>query len=812
MSEDNENYGQLGESNYATPAVTIKGTSDIVEETIKALNAITDEENKKAEEFQTTLAGHIRSAYQTNKNARRESDIEEEMINSMYQVNMEYRDSEKAAIRTGSKIFMGITATKSRAGRSWIKDILQPANAVPFKISQTSSPDLPPDIIKQIEEAFESDRERLEAEIEKEFNDSVKTSEEKPQESVQPQEGQAPSPPQPQQPKPPSALIASRKLKRVSELRRDIDEGIKAEIDKISSSEIAKIETEVIDELYEGGWTRALSDFIEDFTIYPTAFLKGPVVSTKERLTWKDGVATSVRKTVFLNKRVSPLDIYPSPSASSIYDGNFIEHIRLTKKELSDLSFLGCDTGFKKEAIIDILTNQSAGNNDWVDSEIEEDKQHAEKRGSQTYASEGIYHGAHFWGTASISMLKEWGYTEGSLDSYEDHQEVEVEAIMLGNTVIKCLINRDPLGRRPYYSASFQSRSGSLWGKSLPYLMRDIQRMCNACARALSDNMGLASGPQVSILVDRLASDGDIEELEPRMVHQFTSDPAGNGGRPIDFFLVPSNAQELLAVYDKFEIKADDVTGIPRYAYGNEKASGAAATASGLSMLLEGASKGIKSSIKNISEGLITPRVEYQFYLHLLNSSENGSPVNFSGDINVTVHAAEAITIKAAENQLQKELLGAINNEYGMRILGMEGYGDVLRSVFKGANLPEDAIPSRLALKEKEAMEKFAAEQAQAQAQQQAQQGGNVGLEATKLQIDGQVAMHEKTQETKNREIDIKAESKHTDQQLKAAELQQRSESEAGKLANKLEDTDRRLSAEAQNVDRKLAIDVSKNI
>ena len=805
---DNSDYGMV-EGNFETPGVEVKGISALVDEVVAGLDVVTDDIKRKELLFQTTLAGHIRSAYQTNKNARRESDIEQEIINSMYQVNMEYRDAELAAIKTGSKIYMGITATKSSAARSWIKDIIQPANTVPFKISQTASPDLPPEIISQIEEAFEADRVRLEAEIDKETAETGKPPQPaQPQDPNQPQQTQAPTPIS----QAPSALIASKKLKRTSELRRDIEESIKAEIERIANADIKRIETKVVDQLQEGSWSKALSDFIEDFTIYPTAFMKGPVVSTKKRLTWENGMAIPKRETVFLNKRVSPLDIYPSPSAVSIYDGNFVEHVRLTKKELSDLSFLDSDTGFKKDSIIDILNNVlPAGNSDWIDSEVEEDKQHAEKRGSQTYASEGIYHGAHFWGTASAKMLKEWGYDEADISEYPDHQELEVEAIMIGNTVIKCLINRDPLGRRPYYSASFQTRSGSLWGKSLPYLMRDIQRMCNACARALSDNMGLSSGPQVALLVDRLASDGDISEIEPRMVHQFTSDPAGNGGKPIEFFSVQSNAQELLAVYDKFEIKADDVTGVPRYAYGNENVGGAGSTARGLSMLLESATKGIKASIKNISEGLIIPRIEYQFYLHLLNEMELGNPSNFSGDINVVVHAAEAMTIKAAEAELQKDLLGAISTEPGMAVMGLEGYGDVLRAVFKGANLPEEAIPSRLALKEKEAKNKFDQEQAQQQQADQANQKGEVGLRATKLQTDAQMKMHEGTQATKNREIDERSSSKNIDQQLKGAEIQQRSESEAGTLANKLQDTEKKLAAEGANVDRKLAVDVVKN-
>jgi hypothetical protein len=792
------------------PGVLIKGTSQIIQEVVEGLDIVTEEEEKARQRFQSTLAGHIRDAYRLNKRARRESDIETEMTDSVYQVNMEYQGKELSAIESGSKIYMGLTATKSRAARSWIRDIIQPANEVPFRIDPTTSASLPQSITDQIEASFAEDSARLQEEIEQEFTEmSSPASPTSPQAEGEQTEGQ-PNPPQ-EQPSAPSALLAAKKLKRTSELRRDIEESIAGEIRKVAENDIRKIEKEVIDQLEEGGWSDALSDFIEDFTIYPTAFMKGPIVTTQVKLVWEGGRAVPKRQTVFKNQRVSPFDVYPSPSARTIYDGNFCEHLRLTKKELSDLTHLDADTGYKSESLIDILENIQPGiESNYMDNDIEEDKQDAEMRGSQTYASEGIYHGIHFWGTASVSMLKEWGYAEDDLSDYEDYEEVEIEAILVADRVVKCLINRDPLGRRPYYSASFQTRSGSIWGKSLPSLMRDIQRMCNACARALADNMGLSSGPQVALIIDRLADDGEIEEMAPRKIWQITSDPTGNSGKPIEFFTVPSNANELLAVYDKFEIKADDVTGVPRYAYGNENVGGAGQTASGLSMLLESASKGIKSSVKNISEGVISPRVEYQFYLHLLNEMENDNPINFTGDINVVVHAIDAITIKAAETQLQKELLQVVNQGPAMEIMGMEGYGDVLRRVFKGANLPEDAIPSRLVLKEKEAKRRFDQEKAQAAQQQQAQESTQVGLQATQLQVDGQREMHAGTQQTKMVEIQQKAHDKQIDQSLKATEIQQRAEAEANKSATKLQETQQKLVADGQNIDRKLAVDIAK--
>ena len=112
---------------------------------------------------------------------------------------------------------------------------------------------------------------------------------------------------------------------------------------------------------------------------------------------------------------------------------------------------------------------------------------------------------------------------------------------------------------------------------------------------------------------------------------------------------------------------------------------------------------------------------------------ERGNPSGFSGDINVVVHAAEAFTIKAAEAQLQRELLQTISSsDIGMKTVGLEGYGEILRKVFKGANLPEDAIPSRLDLKETVAKdEKNAKDQAAAQQQgeQQHQQTESIQAE-----------------------------------------------------------------------------------
>ena len=227
-------------------------------------------------------------------------------------------------------------------------------------------------------------------------------------------------------------------------------------------------------------------------------------------------------------------------------------------------------------------------------------------------------------------------------------------------------------------------------------------------------------------------------------------------------------------MYDRFEMKADDVTGIPRYSYGNEQVGGAAQTMGGLSILMESASKGIKSAIKNISEGVLIPRAEYQFYLRLLKAQEDDEPLDYHGDINVVVFAAEAITLKAAEQEAQRELLQTTANPVDLEIMGKVGRADMLRTVLKTANFREDIIPSRLTVKLKDEEQQAQLEQQQAQAAQSEQQKMQTSVQATQIQIDGQKDMHDKTMQATLQRDQLNAQLKARDQKLRAVEIDQR--------------------------------------
>jgi hypothetical protein len=727
------------------------------------VTALADEQFEGMEDTQEVidydpLASYIMSEFQFNKDARVTSEIEDDIVDSLRAYNGKYskEDIARIAISGGSQIFMNITATKARAARSWIADILKPPQGEPWSIEPTPVEDLPTDLRTMLTEA-----------LQKEFEESLQQAQPQPQEGA---EGQ----PQPQQA--PNVEQAQETLREANQRKRDIEKAVAEEITREAKYQLVGMEKKIRDQLKEGNWDSALSDFLDDFVIYPAAFIKGPIISKSKKLVWKDGEAVFEDIFSYKNKRVNPLDIYPSPEASCINEGNLCEHMRLTLAELESLRGV---EGYVESALIEAIEDYELGvGASWVDTGIEQDIAEEENRGTFIDMDRNVIHALHFWGNIPLRKLREWEFFEKieGLEKSEDTDIIAIEAILVGNKVIKCVVNDDPMLRRPYYKASFMNVPGAFWGKSLPMLMASIQRMCNAVARALSNNLGIASGPQIELYTDRLADDGPVEEIVPFKIWQLKSDPTGAGGRAINFWQPTSNAQELLAVYQSFEDKADDVTGIPKYAYGNERTAGAAQTAQGLAMLLESTSKIIKDCIRNIDEGLIKPRIMYQFHHNMLNMDE----FKYSGDINVATIGSRTLSIRGAEATKRNEFLQATANPTDMEVMGIEGRAAILRKMGEDLGLP-NVIPTDFELKQKikkQQEQQAAAEQAMAQAEEAK---ATAGIEATTVQIEGQKAMHLATMQKEMAALQVRMKEHQEEMQLKVAEIQRKMKADSDK-------------------------------
>jgi hypothetical protein len=194
-----------------------------------------------------------------------------------------------------------------------------------------------------------------------------------------------------------------------------------------------------------------------------------------------------------------------------------------------------------------------------------------------------------------------------------------------------------------------------------------------------------------------------------------------------------------MATLEKWEIRADDSTGVPRYTYGNERAGGSADTASGLSMLMTNAAKGLRRGIANVDLNVIGPSISDLFVGEMLYNPDE----SIKGDCMVVPRGAAAILIRESAQQRRIQFLGMTANPIDAQIITAKYRAALLRETAAAMELPvDDVVPSddALAKQMQAAAEQQKAMLQQQQAQQQAVLDNKLQLE--QMRLDGK-AQHE---------------------------------------------------------------------
>lgn len=618
------------------------------------------------------LAGHIKTCWTRAEQAK--LNIKNAMLEAVYARRGEYTAERLQKIQASKQpvIYMMIAAAKMRQVEALLRDVLLGTGAdKPWTITPTPSPQLPPAEVQKIVLI-------LQQEIE--------------------------------------AVIAAGVMPSQDEVRQRLRlyrEQLDARLKEEARVRCERMETKMEDQLVEGGFLTALDQFVTDLATFKTAFLKGPVVRNKPQMKWGPDGELMVEKTLTLEwERVDPFNIYPAPWARHINEGPLIERHKLTREDLTQM--IGVE-GYSEAAIRQVLDQYGdQGFHEWLS--VDTQKAFAEGKSQTSLAvNNELIDALQFWGSASGKMLLDWGMTAEQVP--DPAKEYQIEAWMIGKHVIKAVLNADPLARRPYYGFSFQPVPGSVWGNSPYDLMHDCQDMCNAAARSLAANLGIASGPQVAILSNRIPAGEDVTEMYPWKIWQFESDPMGSTAAPITFFQPNSNAAELMNVYERFSQLADEYTGIPRYMSGfNGGEGGAGRTASGISMMIGNASKIIKQVVGGVDTNIITPLLDRLYYYNMRYSDD----ADLKGDVKIVARGAMSLAVKESAQVRRNEFLQATANPIDMQILGLEGRAEVLRSAAKTLDMNADkVVPPVAVLKERAAMAQIA--QAQAMAQQGAQ-------------------------------------------------------------------------------------------
>ena len=493
----------------------------------------------------------------------------------------------------------------------------------------------------------------------------------------------------------------------------------------------AEFDTSTVDDvLVEGGFYRALPTFLDDVVGSRGGFIKGPVVRMVRDLDWLPGgtqaIAQDKPKRCFYAPRA--WDIFPSPTAATCNDGTLSERIRMTRADL--YSLLGVP-GFRDEIVRQVIAEFDTGSvqlSGWYWEDAERQRLETQNLRGTFYAlSHGTVDVIEHWTTVPGALLAEWGMPAEMID--DPQRPFSVVAWVCGaNRVLGVRINDDPKQERPYFKAGFRAIAGSFWYEGVPAIGRDFERLCNAAARAMSNNAANASGYVTELQVDRLAKNETAKRPAPMTVYQTVQARNGASGPAVFFHQAAMRSDEYMRIFKFWSNELDEALGLPGFLAGINETSGAGGTSSGLAQLreMQATMFGGTTALIDYAIGELVQFTHRDLLLtpddDPIDNTDPNQPHTLHGETVFRGNGSRSVQERRMLQVRLNELLQSTANPVDISIMGTTGRAELLRAAFEGFDTIDKAkvVPSHAELVTRDMLQ---AQQAAAMANQLPQPG-----------------------------------------------------------------------------------------
>ena len=475
----------------------------------------------------------------------------------------------------------------------------------------------------------------------------------------------------------PAALIDAIRTAKALKKRREVEKAEKAADEMMLLIE---------DQCAEGGFSRAMTDFIHYFTVYPYAVFTGPYIVRAPRLIWGKHKPRMSDEVFPVFRAVSPFDFCYSPDSPDTQRGTCVFTRTLwTRKELLDCAKL---PSYIQKNVLDVL-EQADINPDfdlnWLSRAPDDPARDLSLWSSNVAPIEVLTH----YGVMSGRELGKYGFHD--LDDLEYYQ---CEIAMAGYRVIRVQVMRDPkMTTRPVYTASFYRTGGDkIVGDGIAQRVRDVERAYHACLGYLMRNAANASSPMCEADYKRLSqymNDEDLGNVVPWMMYLVNGDISASNVPALRFFSVPSNIPAYAQLLEMFMQIADRVTNIPASLHGEAVGSGAMRTFRGMTMLQGNATKALHASVANISDGVFAPLGQLLYNVNMIYSTD----ASVKGDSQIITRGAEGLLQKEMEKQSAMEILQLVG-QVGAALQGAINIAPVvgwsIKKLMSSMGVPDD--------------------------------------------------------------------------------------------------------------------------
>ncbi len=413
--------------------------------------------------------------------------------------------------------------------------------------------------------------------------------------------------------------------------------------------ESAKILEKVIhDQLLDTNAVTVFRNAIFESSLLGTGIVKGPLNHYKKIHKWqKDDMGQKqydpYEKLVPRLEHVSCWDFHPDPAATNIEDCEYvIERYRMTRQQLRALIN---KPYFDSNAVELAIANGPNYTEKYYEDTIRDEE-------TEAYSQENRYEVLEYWGVLDAKLAKDVNLDVGDMS---DLQQVQINAWICGDIVLRCVLNPFTPARLPYHAFPYEVNPYQLWGIGVAENMEDAQMLMNGHVRMAIDNLALA-GNLVFDVDEASLVPGQNMDIFPGKIFRRQS---GVTGTAINGLKFPNTAGENLQMYQISRQLADEETGLPSIMHGQTGVSGTGRTASGLSMLLGGASLSVKTVIKNIDDYLLKPIGESYFQW---NMQFNDDTPDIVGDLEIKPSGSSGVMQKEVRSQRLTALLQTVSN------------------------------------------------------------------------------------------------------------------------------------------------------
>ena len=399
-----------------------------------------------------------------------------------------------------------------------------------------------------------------------------------------------------------------------------------------------KMEKLVHDQIEESNGGSEIRNALLEAALLGTGIVKGPFNFNKKLHKW-DTDESGERQYNPLEVRVPRIefvscwDFYPDPAATNIEECEYVVHRH--KMNRSQLRQLRNMPYFNEDAIRECIQDGPNYEDKDFESQLRDDY-----KLDDTYMAN--FEVLEYWGIMDAEYAREVGIELD--DTIDDLDEVQINAWVCGNKLLRAVINPFTPYRIPYSAFPYERNPYNFFGIGVAENMNDSQQIMNGHARMAIDNLALAGSLVFDVDESALVGGQNMEVYPGKIFRR----QAGMPGQSIYGLKFPNTAPENMMMFDRFRQLADEQTGIPSYSHGQTGVQSMTRTASGMSMLLGAASLNIKTVVKNLDDFLLKPLGESYFQWNMQFFEGN---LDVAGDLEVKATGTNSLMQKEVRSQ-----------------------------------------------------------------------------------------------------------------------------------------------------------------